>query len=247
MSVSVERVAAPVMRSRVGPPPPREDDGEVEEVPPLEVRQAPHNPAPVYSVLLHAPADAPPVSTNERGHWVVTWFAEGNKGRIVRFLGKGFPEGYGVSTGRFTWPDRGWVREEHFHTHVGIALREGTTAVVARGQTYMEAIFLAARLRKSGLQVSLSSNDPATVTTYGLMTYPDESEPDTAWRRIESTLLGRGSGRSSRGIEEATRALGLPSREEIMRAIASGRTAESLAEEYARAAVAAGHSPEDYA
>lgn len=251
LSALAERVAAPTLRTTVGLPPAREDDFEDDAAiaPSLSERNAPHNPAPVYSVLIHAPADAPPMNTSERGHWVVTWFAEGCKAKIVRYLGKGYPAGFGVKTGRYTWPDRGWEREEHFHCHFGIAIRDGPCGVVARGQSYVEALFLTKRLRGMGLTVSLSSNDAQTVTKYGLTAYPDESSADMAWNHAERMLIGGSGGREAaeRAYEEAVGGLGLPSLEEMARQVASGRSVESMAAEAAAAAVAAGRTPADFA
>ena len=97
----------------------------------------------------------------------------------------------GGRTTPYTWTHRGWESDLHFQGHVAVALRVGNSCVVARDQSYLEAILLQLRLQKIGLHVTVTSSDPTARIAYSLEDYPDETAADDAWFRARSGGRGR--------------------------------------------------------
>ena len=235
------RDESPVMRTAVGPPPPVNLSVWEDDVPPQSELQAPHDLQPVYSVLMHAPDDAPTQGTTERADWLIQWFVEGNRHQIQTQLGRAYRSGLGVRSSRdFTWPDRGWNSEDHFRIHAGVAIRDNPTAVVARNQSYLEAIFLLVRLRKLGIECSLTSSSPAVIEKYELTQHPDEASAEAAWRMYQQGSRRGGGGGAQAMHDELVRMaqeLGLPHPGEMIRGLASGD--QQPAHRFAAAAAAA--------
>lgn len=235
LSAKVEHVGTPLLLSTNSPPPPRAEDLEI--IPSDMEITAPHNARPVYCVLIHVPPDCPPAGTTARAAWVSSWYTDGILDKVQAALGKKFSDGLGLQKMRYTWPERGWESSVHFCMHSRIALREGSTAVVARKQAYLEALFLLHRLKQLGLEVSLSSDDLPTALAYKLPPLPDESVADAAYKASKMASARSGMpGLDDPALHRMAAELGLPPPDQVLNSLSSGddSSLEALS----------GHSPE---